>query len=428
MPPQGLLLIAAYMPDSWPVRFIDENIAPATDADLAWADVVMVSGMHIQAEQIHDITRRAHAAGKVGGARRASVSASPEMYPDVDYLHIGEMGDATDALIRLHRRRASRRRARTDPLPDQGPPAAHQDFPVPGLRRDPARTIPAGHAAVLVGLSLHLRVLRHPRPLRPPAAHEDAAADHRRARLLCFSQPNPPTTLYFVDDNFIGNRKAAKEMLPHLVEWQKKNHYPVMFACEATLNIAKQTEILALMKEANFIGMFVGIETPEADALNAMKKGHNNAVPMLESIRDAEQLRDRSHVRHHRRARHRRAGHRAAAEGLHRRLQYPDADHQSAAGAAEDAAVGPAQARRTAVGRRRAREQRGVPAPARRGGRDVAAKHRLRERSRSGCSRASTIRSLATYVNRKVTPAKGKLTWPNLRGAAVLAWRTVLYC
>src|SRR4029453_10089813 len=65
MPPQGLLLIAAYMPESWPVRFIDENIKPATDADFAWADVVLVTGMHIQAEQIRDIQRRANAAGKV---------------------------------------------------------------------------------------------------------------------------------------------------------------------------------------------------------------------------------------------------------------------------------------------------------------------------------------------------------------------------
>ena len=99
------------------------------------------------------------------------------------------------------------------------------------------------------------------------------------------SQKNPPTVIYFVDDNFIGNRKAAKEMLPHLVEWQKKHAYPMQFACEATLNIAKQTDILQLMHEANFVGMFVGIETPEADALDAMRKGHNNAVPMLESIR-----------------------------------------------------------------------------------------------------------------------------------------------
>src|SRR3984893_17007607 len=65
MPPQGLLLIAAYLPQSWPVRFVDENIAPATAADFAWADVVLVSGMHIQAPQIRDICDRAHAAGKV---------------------------------------------------------------------------------------------------------------------------------------------------------------------------------------------------------------------------------------------------------------------------------------------------------------------------------------------------------------------------
>src|ERR1700760_3484115 len=71
MPPQGLLLIAAYMPESWPVRFIDENIAPATAADFAWADVVFVSGMHIQAPQIHDIAARAKAAGKVTVPGRA---------------------------------------------------------------------------------------------------------------------------------------------------------------------------------------------------------------------------------------------------------------------------------------------------------------------------------------------------------------------
>jgi hypothetical protein len=59
----------------------------------------------------------------------------------------------------------------------------------------------------------------------------------------------------------------------------------MQFSCEATLNIAKQTEILALMREARFLGIFVGIETPDADALTAMRKDHNNAVPMMESIK-----------------------------------------------------------------------------------------------------------------------------------------------
>src|SRR5262245_12299919 len=80
MPPQGLLLIAAYMPAEWEVRFIDENIHPARAADLAWADAVLVSGMHIQAAQIHDICARVKAAGKVTALGGPSVSAAPEMY------------------------------------------------------------------------------------------------------------------------------------------------------------------------------------------------------------------------------------------------------------------------------------------------------------------------------------------------------------
>ena len=64
MPPQGLLLIAAYLPERWQVRFIDENIARGQPADFAWADAVLVSGMHVQAPQIRDINRRAKAAGK----------------------------------------------------------------------------------------------------------------------------------------------------------------------------------------------------------------------------------------------------------------------------------------------------------------------------------------------------------------------------
>jgi radical SAM superfamily enzyme YgiQ (UPF0313 family) len=90
--------------------------------------------------------------------------------------------------------------------------------------------------------------------------------------------------VYFVDDNFIGNRKAAMDLLPHLIEWQKKNGYPTSLACEATLNIAKRPEILAKMREAFFITVFCGIETPDPDALKAMHKDHNMMVPILEGV------------------------------------------------------------------------------------------------------------------------------------------------
>ena len=101
MPPQGILLIAAILPEHWQVRFIDENMQPATARDFAWADAVFVSGMHIQRRQIEGIRARAHGVGKVTVLGGPSVSSCPDYYPTFDYLHVGEIGDATDDLIEI---------------------------------------------------------------------------------------------------------------------------------------------------------------------------------------------------------------------------------------------------------------------------------------------------------------------------------------
>ena len=108
MPPQGLLLIAAYLPEHWQVRFIDENIRRATKEDFEWAEAVFVSGMHIQRQQMNDICRRAHAFDLPVAIGGPSVSACPDYYPSFDYLHVGELGDATDELIDVWRATPSR--------------------------------------------------------------------------------------------------------------------------------------------------------------------------------------------------------------------------------------------------------------------------------------------------------------------------------
>src|ERR1700741_1090682 len=211
MPPQGLLLIAAYMPESWPVRFVDENITPATDADLAGADVVMVTGMHIQAEQIHDIARRAHAAGKPVVLGGPSVSASPEMYPEIDYLHIGEMGDATDEIVRAIDASTARPHQQVVANTKERLPLTR--FPVPAYDAIPLGRYPPGPPQSSSGCPYPCEFCNIPglygrQPRMKTPQQIVAELD------FIFSQPNPPTTLYFVEDNFIGNRKAAKEMLP----------------------------------------------------------------------------------------------------------------------------------------------------------------------------------------------------------------------
>ena len=282
MPPQGLLVIAAYLPEKWQVRFIDENLREAADADFAWADAVFVSGMHVQEPQIQDIHARAKRHGKATALGGSSASAAPEKYGYFDYLHIGELGDATDRLVAL---------LDADPTP---PPqqvvletrdrTALSDFPLPAYDQLPLKKYLLGSLQFSSGCPYRCEFCDIPALYgRQPRLK---AVDQLLAELDAFiAQPSHPAVIYFVDDNFIGNRKATRDMLPALIAWQKKHHYPLQFACEATLNIAKQTEILELMREAGFFTVFVGIETPELDALKSIAKDHNNAVPMMEAIR-----------------------------------------------------------------------------------------------------------------------------------------------
>ena len=280
MPPQGLLLIAAYLPAEWDVRFIDENRQPAGAADFAWADVVLMSGMHVQRRCIDDINVRAHRQGKLTVLGGPSVSAAPEYYPDVDLLHLGELGDGTDALIAFLDEQAAR--------PTQQrvfSTAARLDmtaFPLPAYEQIDLRNYFLGSVQFSSGCPYLCEFCdipglygRNPRLKEPEQiCRELDAMVARGAR----------GGVYFVDDNFVANKAAALRLLPTLVRWQERNGFPINFNCEATLNIAQMPELLAMMRAARFITVFVGIETPEEDALLAMKKKQNLRLPILEAV------------------------------------------------------------------------------------------------------------------------------------------------
>jgi hopanoid C-2 methylase len=282
MPPQGLLVIASYLPKDWHVRFVDENIQPAGTDDFAWADIIFVSGMHIQAPQIRSIHARARAFRKVTVLGGSSVSSSPEMYPEFDYLHIGELGDATDALI-----------ASLDQ--DVTPPEVQRRFETRDRLPLSKFPLPAYEAASLAKYLIGSLQFSSGCPYRCkfcdiPALYGRVprlkSPEQVLAELDAFiAQPDHPPVTYFVDDNFIGNRQATRQLLPYLLEWQRKRGYPLQFACEATLNLAKHGDILGLMREAGFHTVFVGIETPELAALESIDKGYDAALPMLDAIK-----------------------------------------------------------------------------------------------------------------------------------------------
>jgi hopanoid C-2 methylase len=280
MPPQGLLVVAAALPPSWEVRFIDENMQPATTEDFYWADAVFVSGMHIQKPRIDDICRRAHAAGTCAVLGGSSVSACPERYPEFDYLHVGELGDATQDLIERLGRDASRP-DRQIVLTTRERRELHE-FPLPAYELAQFDRYFLGSIQFSSGCPYQCEFCdipalygRNPRLKTPQQVV---------AELDTLLANGCQGAVYFVDDNFIAHKRAVRELLPHLVEWQRRNGYPFQFACEATLNIAKRPEILELMREAAFGTVFCGIETPQPEALRAMGKQHNMMVPILDAV------------------------------------------------------------------------------------------------------------------------------------------------
>src|SRR5262249_27297208 len=91
--------------------------------------------------------------------------------------------------------------------------------------------------------------------------------------------------VFFVDDNFIGNKPLARELLRALSAYQREHDYTFRFGTEASLNLAQDEELMQLLRDANFQWVFIGIESPDPESLKETKKYQNTREDMLASLR-----------------------------------------------------------------------------------------------------------------------------------------------
>ena len=119
---------------------------------------------------------------------------------------------------------------------------------------------------------------RKPRIKTPEQVVAEIDAQHR---LGC-------RVIFLVDDNFIGNKKAAKEILRAIIAWQRQHGYPLAFFTEASLDLAEDDELLRLMAEAGLVAVFIGIESPDEDALRETKKYQNVRGSLVDRVRKVQ--------------------------------------------------------------------------------------------------------------------------------------------
>jgi radical SAM superfamily enzyme YgiQ (UPF0313 family) len=276
-PPLGLITVAALLPPSWTCRLVNRNTEELLDADLDWADLVMTGGMLAQQPDTLEVITLAQGRGKPVAIGGPDVTSSPDAYLSADFRVLGEAEGIIDAFIASWE--AGERRGLFEaekfkvdvtrtPIPrfDLLTRSQYAFFGVQFARGCPF------NCEFCDIIELYGRMPRVKSTEQMLAELEHLYLSGYRGHLD------------FVDDNFIGNKKAVKAFLPHLISWQMGHGYPFEFSTEASINIADDDALLALMRQANFFTIFVGIESPDQDTLDSMQKKQNMQRSLVECI------------------------------------------------------------------------------------------------------------------------------------------------
>ena len=279
LPPLSLVTVAAILPQTWEFRLVDRNVDYESEADWYWADLVIVSGMIVQKDDMAFLIEAAKRRGKrvaVGGPYVTSVpEAAQEAGADFLVLDEGEitLPLLVEALERgetsgIFRANGEKPDVTTTPVPrfDLLDLKAYSDMSVQFSRGCPYQC-EFCDIIVLYG--------RKPRTKTPTQL---------LAELQALYDLGWRRSVFVVDDNFIGNKRNAKLMLRELVSWMEEHGYPFSLTTEASVDLAQDQELLDLMVAANFNAVFLGIETPDTDSLSLTQKFQNTRNSLVNSV------------------------------------------------------------------------------------------------------------------------------------------------
>ena len=277
-PPLGLLTVAAMLPADWTARLVDENVRKLTRKDLAWADLAFVSAMIVQRESAARIIARCKEAGLRVVAGGPLFTAEHERFAAVDHFVLNEAELTLPPFLADLARGAAERVYATD-----------ADFADLGETPVPRWDLADLHAYASMSVQYSRGC-----PFNCEFCNVTALLGHRPrvksarqilAELDGLYDAGWRGGVFFVDDNFIGNKTRLKdELLPALIDWRKGKR-GLAFNTEVSINLADDDRLLRLMVEAGFDTVFVGIETPDRDSLAECRKKQNMDRDLIADVK-----------------------------------------------------------------------------------------------------------------------------------------------
>jgi len=280
LPPLGLITVAAILPQNWEFRLVDRNVQFETEADWAWADLVIISGMIAQKTDMLYLIREAKRRDVLVAAGGPYVTSVPDaaQAAGVDFLVLDE-GEITLPLLveALERGETSGSFHAGGEKPD----VTHTPIPrydLLNLRDYNEMSVQFSRGCPFQCEFCDIIVLygRKPRTKTPT---------QMLAELQTLYDLGWRRSVFVVDDNFIGNKRNVKLMLRELGPWMTAHYYPFRLSTEASVDLAQDQELLDLMVDANFTSVFLGIETPDTDSLSLTQKFQNTRNSLEESVR-----------------------------------------------------------------------------------------------------------------------------------------------
>ena len=275
-PPLGLLTVSALLPKPWERRLVDLNVRALKSADIEWADMVFITGMLVQKDSLHQAVRRCKAKGKRVVLGGPYVTTTIEDLPEADHIFIGEAETTLPQFIDdLERGEAKRTYRAVERPPLSTTPVA--DFHLADMKRYSAMSVQYSRGCPFNCefcdiIEIYGRVPR------------TKSNQQILGELDALMRLGWRGTVFIVDDNFIGNKKNVRLLMPELAKWQERNGHPFTLLTEASVNLADDTELLSDMQLAGFRRVFLGIETPVEESLKEAQKSQNRGN-LLESVK-----------------------------------------------------------------------------------------------------------------------------------------------